>query len=380
MGGTISKPFLMGAVGLFALLGARAYRRVCCSAPKLVRESTTTLSPQEEKPLVPSTLLEYAALVLNTASIEDKYTLTLEAKRRWHAGTLPIHSGGSLPLAPSSPSRPTTLKTMDSRAMDQRSAVKDANLSRLLLVHSLCHIEAWAIDLSWDVLLRFAGSPLRSLPEDNNDDGLNLPQAFFADWLRIATEEARHWNMWRLRLIELGSHYGAFPVHDGLWQSADETSHDFLARLAIVHMTHEARGLDVTPRFLAQMHSAGDLKSANLLKLIEEDEISHVASGVKWFNHACLRQQGPVDPIPTFHALVKQFFRGSLKPPFCTESRHRAGFTEEWYIPLVTSQSAHNALEAAKKREVKIKQKAEAREQARARNQRAAKSSNLQSS
>lgn len=370
MGLTLSQPLLIGAAGCVTMVGIRLYQRFFNSPSPLeavpLKTGTVPVISQTKghDKKQPSSLLEYAALVLRTASIEDKYSLTLEAKRRWHAKTLPIHSGGPLPEAPAFPSRPTNLKIIDPRAMDQRSAVKDPGQSRLLLIHSLCHIEAWAIDLSWDVLLRFAGSPLVALSEDKLDDGLYLPELFFDDWLRIATEEARHWNMWRLRLVELGSFYGALPVHDGLWQSADETAHDFLARLSIVHMTHEARGLDVTPRFIAQMHSAGDIKSANLLKLIEEDEITHVASGMVWFNYACLRQHEPALPIPTFHSLVKQYFRGSLKPPFCTESRHKAGFTEEWYLPLISSDNAQNALDAARKRELKIKQKAEAREHA----------------
>ena len=41
--------------------------------------------------------------------------------------------------------------------------------------------------------------------------------------------------------------YRALPAHDGLWEAAAATAHDPLARLAVVPMVLEARGLDVTP-------------------------------------------------------------------------------------------------------------------------------------
>lgn len=44
------------------------------------------------------------------------------------------------------------------------------------------------------------------------------------------------------RLKELGSFYGDLTVHDGLWGSASRTTEDVLARLAILHCVHEARG------------------------------------------------------------------------------------------------------------------------------------------
>jgi uncharacterized ferritin-like protein (DUF455 family) len=51
----------------------------------------------------------------------------------------------------------------------------------------------------------------------------------------------KHFNLLEKRLNELGSFFGALPVHNGLWESATVTKENFLSRLAIVHMVHEAR-------------------------------------------------------------------------------------------------------------------------------------------
>ncbi|ETO28689.1 hypothetical protein RFI_08443 [Reticulomyxa filosa] len=148
-------------------------------------------------------------------------------------------------------------------------------------------------------------------------------------------EEAFHYSLWRDRLKEMNSCYGALPVHDGLWKCALETRDDILARLAIVHMVLEGRGLDVEPSSIQKLVNAKDEHSANLLKTISKDEITHVGSGVRWFRYVCENQNPPVkDPIAKFQQIVKERFRGNLKPPFNTKARDAAGFAPEWYLPL----------------------------------------------
>ncbi|XP_063304857.1 uncharacterized protein LOC134603121 isoform X2 [Pelobates fuscus] len=142
-----------------------------------------------------------------------------------------------------------------------------------------------------------------------------------------------HYRLLEKRLLELGSNFGALPVHNGLWQSAADTAHDLLARLAIVHMVHEARGLDVHPQTLQRFSAQGDECSVKVLEVIYTDEITHVAAGLKWFTYICTKEQK--DCLSTFHELVPLYFKGYLKPPFNSEGRKSAGMTEEWYLPLV---------------------------------------------
>ena len=125
---------------------------------------------------------------------------------------------------------------------------------------------------------------------------------------------------------EMSSYFGALPVHNGLWQSANETKSSLLARLAIIHMVHEARGLDVHPQTRQRFDNGNDLKSVELLDLLYKDEITHVAAGIRWFQYVCDKDN--LEYIQTFHDLVRQYFSSYLKPPFDTEGRTTAGMSE----------------------------------------------------
>jgi uncharacterized ferritin-like protein (DUF455 family) len=189
---------------------------------------------------------------------------------------------------------------------------------RVALIHALAHIELNAVDLAWDLVARFAG------------DG--LPRAFFDDWVEVAAEEARHFELLTSRLADFDARYGDLPAHDGLWEAAAATADDLLARLAVVPLVLEARGLDVTPKMVAQLERVGDAVSAEILRRIYRDEIGHVATGLRWFDRRCLARG--LDPEAVFQERVRRFFKGDLKPPFNHEARARAGFPRHYYEPL----------------------------------------------
>ena len=75
--------------------------------------------------------------------------------------------------------------------------------------------------------------------------GAAMPRAFVDDWIGVGADEAMHFALLDRRLRVLGSFYGALPAHGGLWEAAAGTSHALAARLAVVPMVLEARGLDV---------------------------------------------------------------------------------------------------------------------------------------
>jgi uncharacterized ferritin-like protein (DUF455 family) len=159
-----------------------------------------------------------------------------------------------------------------------------------------------------------------------------LPRDFFDDWLAVAAEEAEHFALLAHRLWELGAAYGDLPAHDGLWQAAEATSADLLARLAVVPLVLEARGLDVTPTMIQRMDRFGDTASAAILRRIYADEIGHVTTGRRWFAWLC-NEQG-LDPVATWQRLVRRHFRGALKPPFNHAARAAAGFPPDYYEPI----------------------------------------------
>jgi uncharacterized ferritin-like protein (DUF455 family) len=191
---------------------------------------------------------------------------------------------------------------------------------RLALIHALAHIELNAIDLGWDIIARFSGE--------------DLPRAFFDDWVGVAAEEAEHFALLDARLAALGGDCGALPAHDGLWEAASVTAGDLLARLAVVPLVLEARGLDVTPAMIARLEKAGDRDSAAILHRLYDDEIGHVAVGTHWFRHLC--EARSLDPAATFQDRVRRHFSGALKPPFNRDARDRAGFPAAYYAPLAS--------------------------------------------
>lgn len=277
----------------------------------------------EEKNEDTGSLTYWASKILNTACPQQKVELTHKVGEMWQKGELTV----GVHHPPDQPARDKDLTVV--KPGKERKRGKGISLaSRISNLHSMANIEQWAIDLSWDIIARFSSAT----PEGSDEA---LPRGFYDDFVQVACEEAKHYKLLSDRLQELGSHFGALPVHGALWNSATKTSDSLLARLAVVHMVFEARGLDVQPKTLEKFAKNNDPESAAILEIIFREEITHVAAGLRWFTWVCNHSNPPMECIPTFHKLVQQYYGSYLKPPFNTESRSMAGMTEEWYLPLV---------------------------------------------
>ena len=182
---------------------------------------------------------------------------------------------------------------------------------RAALVHAIAHIEFNAINLALDAAYRFRGMPIE----------------FYRDWISVAVDEARHFTLLERRLCELGSEYGAFPAHNGLWEMAVKTAGSCLVRMALVPRVLEARGLDVTPGMIKRLQDVGDQETVAALNVILAEEVRHVAIGTNWFRYCCEKER--LDPMATFLDLLKRYYPHSLKGPFNLEARYEAGFTRE---------------------------------------------------
>jgi uncharacterized ferritin-like protein (DUF455 family) len=261
-----------------------------------------------------TTLAEAAVAVLETADPREKARLGRAAVAAWREGAF---EGIGSAAAPERPGRPETPALRPPREVPKRK-ITEAPAGRIALLHALAHIELNAVDLSWDMIARYTDH--------------DLPEGFYIDWMKVADDESKHFLMISDRLEELGSHYGALNAHDGLWQAATETADDLLARLSIVPLVLEARGLDVTPALIKKMREVGDDASAAFLQVIFDDEITHVAVGKRWFDHVCDREGKP--RIETWQHLVRTHFRGGVKPPFNVPARELAGFAAAFYVPL----------------------------------------------
>lgn len=260
-------------------------------------------------------LAEAAVSVLAAAEPLEKLRLTEAADAAWRDGRIAVTGDAEPPDRPARPVRPALVPPREV----PRRRIGPAPGGRIALLHAVAHIELNAIDLAWDLIARFGPNAA--------EDG--LPRDFFDDWCRVAADEARHFALLSARLAELGAAYGDLPAHDGLWEAAQTTADDLLARLAVVPLVLEARGLDVTPGMIDKLRRAGDEASAGILEVIYREEITHVAAGERWFAWLCRRRDH--EPGPTWKALVGQHFKGALKPPFNDEARRAAGMSPDVY-------------------------------------------------
>lgn len=239
----------------------------------------------------------------------EKVRLTQITAQTWQEGQLDLKTTKSATLI-LTPGLPPSLKLVSPRALPQRQLSSPEG--QIALLHALAHIEFNAINLAWDAVYRFR----------------DLPTAFYDDWVKIAYEEAQHFEQLQTQLQKLNNtHYGDLPAHNGLWEMAVKTAADVLERMALVPRVLEARGLDATPPIIAKVQAQGLNELVEILRIILRDEIGHVAAGSRWFFHCC--HQRNLNPEITFQNLIKQHFQGHLKTPFNMEARLQAGFNQE---------------------------------------------------
>ncbi|WP_324261690.1 ferritin-like domain-containing protein [Altererythrobacter sp. H2] len=249
---------------------------------------------------------------LLTAEPRAKAMAARDVARGWRQGRLTFAFDGAMPDEPARPAHPELLSPAQ---MPRRR--KGSQQGRVALWHALAHIEFVAIDLALDMAGRF---------------GEEMGQGFVSDFLAVAADEAMHFALLDRKLRSLGSHYGALPAHGGLWQAARDTAHDVAARLAVVPMVLEARGLDVTPATLERVRMQGDEQGARILQRILDDEIRHVGVGTKHFIAHC--QGRRESPESRWKTLVARHFHGSVKPPFNDSARLAAGLSRGFYASL----------------------------------------------
>ncbi len=262
---------------------------------------------------MPKTLEDAAVAVLRSARPEEKVALTRKTVAQWRDGALEL---GGRPIVPDRPERPAIPALCPPNKMPKRSF--GSTIGRQAFLHAIAHIELNAVDLAWDVIARFGDA--------------GMPRRFFDDWTDTALDEAKHFTLLEQRLEALGARYGDFDAHDGLWEAATATFDDLKARMALVPMVLEARGLDTAQAAADKLRSAGDHSSAELMETIGQEEIPHVAVGVRWFEFLCHREG--MEPIAAFHDIIRQRFSAKLKPPFNREARERAGMDRAYYAPL----------------------------------------------
>ncbi|AZV46078.1 DUF455 domain-containing protein [Nautilia sp. PV-1] len=187
----------------------------------------------------------------------------------------------------------------------------ETNEKKAVLLHAIVHIEYSAIDLALDACYRFR----------------NLPEEFYFDWLEVAEDEIRHFQMINSLLQKTGYKYGDFPVHNSLFEASQKTQ-DLLSRMAIIPRWYEAGGLDANEKIIKKLQKTNDPFANELIEallVILKEEIPHVKKGDKWFKFECKRQN--LEPVETYFKIVDSFFKDWKKKDLNVAARLKAGFT-----------------------------------------------------
>src|SRR5690606_16438255 len=205
---------------------------------------------------VTTSLFAAARACLDAAPPDANAAATFDAAAARARRELAIDAGAPPPAPIAMPGRPPRPRLVHPRELPRRGFGTPEG--RAAFIHSIAHIEFNAIDLGWDAVYRFRG----------------MPAGFYADWVSVAADEARHFTMLRGRLRDLGHDYGDFDAHNGLGEMAEKTAHDALARMARVPRVLEARGLDVTPGMIVKLRALGDEATAAILEVILREEVA----------------------------------------------------------------------------------------------------------
>jgi len=252
-----------------------------------------------------SSLFQALAGALAATEIEQKLALTAAIAEDWRAGRLAIDIPAAAQLVCGIPDKP--LLVAPSQVQHRNPQTLEG---RARLLHAIVHIEFSAINLALDHAARFPG----------------MPPQYYGDWIGVAAEEAYHFHILRQRLRSLDHDYGDFPAHGGLWEMAEKTTCDVLARMALVPRLLEARGLDATPPIQKKLEQAGDQESARVLDIILRDEIGHVGLGDAWFRKLC-GERG-IEAEATFRQLLHDFKAPRPSAPMNESARLAAGFSK----------------------------------------------------
>lgn len=243
------------------------------------------------------------------ANAANKATAVFALAHTWAAGSISLNTDASLTAPQATPGRPDRPELVLPRLLKHRSMVTCEG--RATLIHAMAHIEFNAINLALDALWRFPA----------------MPPTYYTDWLQVAFEEAQHFTLLAAHLGTLGYQYGDFPAHNSLWEMAEKTEGDILARIALVPRTMEARGLDASPKVRAKLAQAGDMAAAAIMDIILREEIGHVRIGNHWYAHLCAQRR--LEPISTYAQLASQYAAPVPRAPFNLEARLAAGFSEK---------------------------------------------------
>ena len=149
---------------------------------------------------------------------------------------------------------------------------------------------------------------------------------------RQCWDEARHAALLLRRLQANGGHKGQYPIANLNWSLVGMID-SLVGILAVQHRTFEAGSLDIEAIAIPMFREAGDGDTADVMEVIEADEIHHVRFGNEWVKRMTDADPRSVLQIASAVAWLKQVVGATGGEPLHeipTErgARELAGFSD----------------------------------------------------
>ena len=200
---------------------------------------------------------EYAQRILLGETLEDKYFDSQAEWTEWKPFYLP-----------KLPGRSGRLTLSDQQLKFPKIARLNETDKKAMALHSFANHELLAIEMMAAALLVY--------PHLTEED-----VRFKKGIVTALKDEQKHLNLYIKRMNELGYEFGDFPLNDFFWRQMDKlkTAPQYTAMMSL---TFEAANLDFAQYYAKVFRSIGDSTTAQILEVVLEDEISHVAFGSHW--------------------------------------------------------------------------------------------------
>ncbi|MBC7713474.1 MAG: DUF455 family protein [Rhizobacter sp.] len=204
---------------------------------------------------------EYARQILEGGSLDDKL---LSSKDLELSSILENYS------LPKNPGRTKRLEINNEQIKFPRNTSFHLEEKRGLALHFFANHELLAIEMMAAALLLYP------------DTGRDMIQ-FKKGLIKTIQDEQKHLKMYIVRMKEFGVEFGDFPLNDFFWTWMDKcpTATHFYSAMAL---TFESANLDFAQFYEKSFRAVDDTKSADMMRIVLEDEISHVALGAHWLN------------------------------------------------------------------------------------------------
>lgn len=135
-------------------------------------------------------------------------------------------------------------------------------------IHSFANHELLAIEMMAAAILIY--------PHKSEED-----IRFKKGILTALEDEQKHLSLYIGRLNELGYQFGDFPLNDFFWRQMEKLKTP-AQYLSVMALTFEAANLDFAQYYSRIFQELGDEKTAGILKIVLDDEVSHVSFGSHW--------------------------------------------------------------------------------------------------